>query len=149
MEKRTLRETAKANAITLIEANLDTYNEWAHNHHTHIWLEAWPDGEVHQTEEASMQTTHWLDYPNHPVATILEIARCEYCDCGACASFDDASNPNITNEEFEEKWGYSREDVSGSFAQHLKDYEVYDFDMVDRALAAIDDIEFGYFDDEE
>lgn len=146
---KTLRNTAKEAAMQLITDNLDTYNEWAHRCHTHVWIEVHPDGSVHQTEEANMQTCHYIDYPDNEVASILDIARCEYCDCDGCASYNQAFDDEIDGEEFEERWGYPRKDVDQDFAQHLKDCELYDYDMADNALAEIDEIPYGYFDDED
>jgi hypothetical protein len=57
----------------------------------------------------------------------------------------------MTDEEFEAKWGYDRFEAYGldySFSQHLKDYDAY-IDPTDDVLEAIDEIEHGYFDDED
>lgn len=143
------REEAKKNAIELIEKNLDIYNEWSHQSQNHIWIECMPDGSVYQTEEADMQTRHYIDYPDEEVANILDIAICQYCDCDACASFNQSTDPDIDDVEFESRWGYKREDVCGDFAQHLKDYEMFNYDLADAAVKAIDEIPYGYFDDEE
>lgn len=146
---KTMRELAKDNAIALIEENLDVYNEWAHRSHNHIWIEALPDGSVHQTEEADMNTTHWIIYPNKAIANILTIACCEYCDCDACASYDQAHDDYIDDDEFKSRWRYRKCDVDDDFSKHLKDCEMYDYDMADNAVAAIDKIDYGYFDDED
>lgn len=146
---KTIRETAKENATELISENIDRYNELAHLSHNHIWLEAYPDGNVTEAEEPDNNTTHWIDYPTKEVASILTIAKCEYCDCDACASWRQSSDDDITDEEFESRWGFSKEDVGNDFARHLRDYDAYDGDIEYNALVAIDEIEYGYFDDEQ
>jgi hypothetical protein len=108
-----------------------------------------PDGSVHQTEEADMNTRHYIDYPYEEVANVLDIAICQYCDCNACASFIQSTDPDIDDEEFESRWGYKRDDVSSDFAQHLKDYEMYNYDMANISCEEIEEIPYGYFDDEE
>ena len=146
---KTLREIAKENAAKIIDENLDRYNELSHLSHNHIWLEAMPDGTVHETEEASMQTYHYVKYSEQPVADILTIASCQYCDCDACASYKQAFDDDVSSEDFSEKWGYDRTDVDPDFATHLRDYEMYNYDFEQDALDAIDDIDYGYFDDEQ
>jgi len=146
---KTLREIAKENASKLISENIDRYNELAHLSHNHIWLEAHPNGDVTEAEEADRNTTHWIDYPNKEVESIYTIANCEYCDCDVCASWQQSGDDDITDEEFESRWGFSKEDVGNDFCSHLRDYDAYNGDIEDDALAAIDDIEYGYFDDEQ
>lgn len=138
----------KENAAKLIDENGDRYNELAHLSHNHIWIEAMPDGTVHETEEASMQTSHYISYPDEPIAEILTISRCQYCDCDACASWHQAHDKDVSDEEFEERWGFTKEDVGDDFASHLRDYEMYNYDLEDTAMTAIDNIEYGYFNDE-
>ena len=145
----TLREQAKNNAIKMIKNNLDRYNELTHLSHNHIWLEVYPDGKCNEAEEVDRNTSHWIDYPDKAVATIYTIANCEFCDCDACVSWRDAHDEDMSDKEFAAKWGYDRLEVSDTdFAQHLKDYESY-IDPTDDVLSAIDDIEHGYFSDEQ
>ena len=132
----------------MIEENIDLYNKWAHTSNNHIWIEVYPSGNVYQTEEASMNASHYISYPDKEVQSILEIADCTYCDCDACASYNQAHDDDIEDQDFEKHWGYAKADVSEDFVEHLKDCEYYDYDMVERALEAYDDIPFGYFDDE-
>lgn len=145
------REIAKQNATELIAANLDRYNELMHDHSIHMWLQCNPDGTIDECQEADMNTRHYISYPDKPLANILDIITCGgQCDCDACVSWRDAHSGDMTDEEFETKWGYDRFEAYGldySFAQHLKDYDAY-IDPTDDALSAIDGIEYGYFDDE-
>lgn len=120
-----------------------------HTSHNHIWIEVYPDGKVYQTEEVDMNTSHYLSYPDEEVQSILEIANCQYCDCDACASYKQSHDDDMDDQSFYDHWGYNKEDVDEDFAQHLKDYEYYDYDMAENALNAIDEIPYGYFDDEE
>ena len=141
------REKAKEQTIKLIEQNIDRYNELNHTSHNKIWIEVYPDGNVYETEEASNNTYHMIN--DKKVANVLDIAKCEYCDCDACVSWRDAHDTEVTEEEFKTRWHYEKSDVGENFANHLKNYEYYDYEMADRAAEAIDGIEYGYFDDEQ
>ena len=144
----TKREIAKENITKLINENIDRYNELSHTCHNYLWLEVYPDGTANETEEVSPMTTHWIDYPKKNVANVLSIAQGFYCDCDACESYKQAFDDEITDDDFKSKWGYDKGDVDKNFAQHLKDYEAYDYDMVGNACDNIDDLYFGYFEDE-
>lgn len=146
--KTTLREIAKKNIESCIEQNINKLNELAHTSHNHVWLEVYPDGDVSLAEETDMQTSHWVKYGEKAVATVLEVATCQYCDCDACESFAQAHDEDVDEDEFLTRWGFSKEDVGDNFAQHLKDFEAFNYDMADDAVAAVNDVQFGYFDDE-
>ena len=143
-----IREIAKKNVENFVDENLDRLNELTHASHNHLWIEVYPDGSVNLAEEASMQTSHWIEYGKKAVASVLEVATCQYCDCDACLSYKQAHDDDVDEEEFHDRWGYSKEEVGNDFSSHLRDLESYDYDMPDKAMAAIDQIEYGYFDDE-
>lgn len=96
----------------------------SHRSHTHQWVEVYPDGTVCETEEVDDNTGHYLEYPNRPVATLLEIASSSsgYCDCDVCCAI---------------KW-YEDHELATS-----------EWDYVEEMLDALESIEYGYFDDEE
>lgn len=150
-----LRDLAKSKAIALCEDddNVDRYNEWSHTGNTHVWLCAGEDGDVWETEEADMQTNHYYDYPNNPIANILNICSCDsgYCDCDACLSWRDLEDDNISDEEFEQRWGCERDkkELEYGFASWLRDWDAYYADYAQDVIDAINDIEYGYFDDED
>lgn len=142
------REIAKKNVKSCIEQDLNKLNEVAHTSHNHVWLEVYPDGNVSLAEEADMQTSHWVKYGEKAVATVLEVATCQYCDCDACASFAQAHDEDVDEDEFLTRWGFEKKDVGDDFAQHLKEFEFFNYDLAADAVAAVDNIDFGYFDDE-
>ena len=142
----TIRNQAKENAKKYVENNIDRLNELSHQSHNHIWVEVTPDGQVSMAEEADISTRHLSN--GGEIANVLTIASCEYCDCDACSSYRQSKDDDISDEDFSEHWGYIREDVSDSFAQHLKDCEAYNYDMADEVEEAIDDLPQGYFEDE-
>lgn len=139
---KTLREIAKDNAREFINGNIETLNVLSHRSHNHIWVEVLPDGTVHLAEEASMQTYHANG------VNVLDIARCEYCGCDACASYDQAFDGDIDNEGFARSWGFDRQDVEEDFFQHLRDFDFVYYDFENDVIAEIDNVEYGFFDDE-
>lgn len=150
-----LRDLAKSKAIAICEDddNVDRYNEWSHTGNTHVWLCAGKDGDVWETEEADMQTGHYYDYSHEPIANILDICSCDsgYCDCDACVSWRDLEDDNISDEEFERRWGCERDkkELEYGFASWLRDWDAYYSDYAQDAINNINDIEYGYFDDED
>lgn len=149
---KTIREKAKENVQNL---DYDTLNDWAvsaHTSRTHRWVEVHPDGDVSETEEADNNTTHWVDYPNKEVASIYEISAesCEPCNCDICCLYQDYEDGD--KEEFlcghsEEDWEYCQENT---LEQALRDNDSLKSasDIRDEMLDNIDEIYYGYFDDE-
>lgn len=150
-----LRDLAISKTISICEDDdtLDRYNELSHTGNTHIWLCAGCDGDVWETEEADMQTGHYYDYPHEPIANILDICTCDsgYCDCDACVSWRDLEDDNISDEEFERRWGCERDkkELEYGFASWLRDWDEYYSDYAQDAINNINEIEYGYFDDED
>lgn len=146
---------------------LDAVYEWdvddlddmvvrAHDMSTHQWVECEPDGDVHETEEADNNTSHWIDYPHKQVATIYEI--CEEsaggCNCDICTMYEhfaDMDKDEFIEKYSKEEWEYcnvvsfddaileAERDNGGRTAEGIREQ------MID----AIKEIEYGYFDDEE
>lgn len=152
---RTIRELLKQ-SISNIEYS--TIQDWWVENHTSCseqWVEVYPDGSWHVAEEASSNTSHYIEYPNKPVASIYEIANSssQYCDCWVCKCWDDYNNDEITDEEFEEEYEFTRGDMENdTFESLVVEYnhnnDVYESEVIDEMLEAIDNIEYGYFDDE-
>ncbi len=149
---KTIREKAKENVQ---ELSYETLHDWAvseHTSRTHRWVEVHPDGDVSETEEADNNTTHWVDYPNKEVASIYEISAesCEPCNCDICCLYQDYEDGD--KEEFlcghsEEDWEYCQENT---LEQALRDNDSLKSasDIRDEMLDNIDEIYYGYFDDE-
>lgn len=151
---KTIREQAKENVHKLSN---DTLNDWAvseHTSNTHRWVEVHPDGQVSETEEADNNSSHWIDYPNKEVASIYEIstASCEPCNCDICCMYRHYEDCDGDKEEF--LYSHSEEDLEycqeNTLEQALRDNDSLKSasDIRDEMLDAIDEIYYGYFDDE-
>lgn len=151
---KTIREKAKAYVESL---DYKTLNDWAikdHTSQTHMWVQVYPDGQVSETEEADNNTTHWIDYPDKEVLSVYEIstASCEPCNCDICCMYRHYEDCDGDKEEFlyshsEDDWDYCQENT---LEQALRDcdYLKSTSDIREEMLDAIDEIYYGYFDDE-
>lgn len=154
--KSTLRENLK-NSLTSISDSI--IQDWWVDKHTACsckWVEVYPNGTWAVTEEVSANTTHWLDYPNKQIESIYHIcdSSSQYCDCWVCTLNRDYDNEEMTDEEFEQEYEFTRESIKDdSFKQLVADYyhnkDVYECQVRDELINAVDNIEYGYFDDEE
>ena len=125
----------------------------SHTSTTRQWVEVYPDGTINQAEEADNNTTHWISYPEKAVANIYTISNANCgCNCDICIMYKHFEG--LCKEEFieaygEDDWEYCNDN---SLEQAIYDYStdngVFPSDIRDAMLEAIDDIEFGYFDDE-
>ena len=149
---KTIREQAKDFVNGL---DYDTVNEWTiaqHSSMTHMWVQVYPDGQVSETEEADNNTTHWIDYPDKQVASIYEISRAtaEPCGCDICTMyrhFEEEDKEDFIAMYGEEDWEYCNETP---YEEALRDCDMLkrNSDILHEMLDAIDNIDYGYFDDE-
>lgn len=155
--KKSIRDTVKAKIEEIAGTN---HKEWcvqSHRSHTHQWVEVYPDGTVCETEEADDNTGHYLEYPNRPVATLLEIASSSsgYCDCDVCCAikrYEEYLRNEMDAEEFNQLTGYDAAEFDEYSLHDLyEDHELAtsEWDYVEEMLDALESIEYGYFDDEE
>lgn len=151
----TLREQAKAYVNAMSDDEIDSMIVRGHDTNSHKWVECMPDGTVHETEEADNNTTHWIDYPRKAVATICNIAdECaEACNCDICCMyrrFRDGDKEDFIADYSEEDWNYCNEHTQEqAILEYEHDNGNYGEDIREQMLAAIDEIEYGYFNDED
>lgn len=152
--------SARQRALDAVyEWDVDELNDMivrSHGANSHKWVECMPDGTVHETEEADNNTSHWLDYPNKEVATIYEICqeRAGYCNCDICTMyrwFADEDKEEFIERYSEEDWNYCNET---SLSDAILDFERENDGLTGEAIReqmidAIEEIEYGYFDDED
>lgn len=150
----TLREKAKAWVSAMSDEVLDSMLVRGHLTNSHKWVECYPDGSIHEAEDADNNTTHWIDYPHKAVASIYNIAyQCaEACNCDICnmyGHFRYYDKKNFITYYSKEDWDYCNEhnqiDAILAFERdNGSDSETIRQKMLD----AIDNIDFGYFLDE-
>lgn len=134
---------------------LEQYLIDGHKTNSHRWVEIEPDGNVHDTEESNNNNSHWIDYPNKEVASIYEVCResAEPCNCDMCTEYRHFNE--MSKEEFIESYSEDSYEYweSRTLDEALLEYEIDNGrdaeDIRDEMLEAIDEIEYGYFDDEE
>ena len=153
-------KTNREKAIEHVNAmDIDELNDMVVRTHgalTHQWVEVYPNGTVHETEEPDNNTSHWIDYPNKAVCNIYDIRResAQSCNCDICTMYDDFDN--MDKDEFIER--YSKEEWEYcnvvSFDDAILEAErdndgLTAEDIREQMISAIEKIEHGYFDDEE
>lgn len=129
----------------------------SHDTNSHKWMEVTPDGNVHETEEADNNTTHWIDYPNKEVATIFNINNesCEACNCDICVMYRHAEDgKEAFIEDYghtEEEWDYCNEtSLDDAILEFERDNDGLDGESIrEQMIDAIEEIDYGYFDDEQ
>lgn len=160
MTKTMIRKEAIEKVKSMIEVEKDLLNRWleaSHTSNTHQWVEVYPDGDICEAEEFDMNTRHYIDYPDQEVPIIYEIANTSsgYCDCDACICYEhiqDVKRGNITEEQFEHWHGFKFSECrNDSLVQLLHNYafNLSWQDVEDDMVSAIEDIPYGYFDDED
>ena len=152
-------KTSKIKAIEFIE-NLD--NDYirslivkSHKTNSHEWVEVLPDGTVKEAEEADNNSCHYISYPDKEVANIYDIHQqsAEKCGCEVCRMYRDFNE--LTKEEFVENWNKDIYDYVSStgfedaIIEDAHDNDIYEDDVRQQMVDAVEEIAFGYFDDEE
>ena len=96
---KTIREQLKDTIREIEHSKIQDWWVESHISCTCQWVEVYPDGSWHVAEEASSNTKHYLDYPNHPVASIYEIATnsSQYCECWVCTLVRDYEDEEMTD----------------------------------------------------
>ena len=152
---RTNRAIAKDNINSFTGKELTEMMIENHlNSRTHKGVEVYPDGEVHVAEEADNNTMHYIDYPNKPVESIYEITSStgSVCDCDVCA--EHGQFLEMDKDEFIREYGedsyefWQTTSLEDALADYTHDAGVYEDDIRQDMLNAIDEIEYGYFEDE-
>ena len=153
-------KTNREKAIEYVNAmdidNLEDMVVRTHGNLTHQWVEVYPNGIVHETEEPDNNTSHWIDYPNKAVANIYDICResAEPCNCDICTmyrDFEDMDKEDFIECYSEEDWDYCNEN---SREEAILNFEsdnggLSGEDIREQMVDAIKGIEYGYFDDED
>lgn len=127
----------------------------SHNNQTHKWIEVYPNGNVHETEEADNNTSHWVEYPKKEVECIYDIHQesCEACSCDTCyeyRNFEELSKEEFIEEYSEEAWNYwQKYGLESALLDVAHDNGVYEEDIRDEIIRNIENIYHGYFDDED
>lgn len=151
-----LRRKAIEYVEEMSDEELDDMVVRSHDMSTHQWVECEPDGTVHETEEADNNTSHWIDYPNEEVATIYEICResAGRCNCDTCTMyrhFADYDKDEFVDRYSEDDWDYCN---NTKLEEAILDYERENDGLTgegirEQMMDAIEEIEYGYFDDED
>lgn len=151
----TIREQVKQIIANYDDDKLEQMLVKQHTGTTHEWIEVYPDGDVHEAEEADDNTTHWIEYPKKAVATLYDICHpndCQ-CDCDDCTMYERFEE--MTKEEFidrydEDVWEYcNTTSYEESIIDTNHDNGIYADDVRQWMLDNLGEIEQGYFDDEE
>lgn len=153
----TLRENAIQQVKDMEYDYLRSLVTKSHDTNSHKWMEVTPDGNVHETEEADNNTTHWIDYPNKEVATIFNINNesCEACNCDICVMYRHAEDgKEAFIEDYghtEEEWDYCNEtSLDDAILEFERDNDGLDGESIrEQMIDAIEEIDYGYFDDEQ
>lgn len=151
----TLREQAKAYVNAMSDDELHSMIVRGHDTNSHKWVECMPDGTVHETEEADNNTTHWIDYPHKAVATIYNIANecAEACNCDTCTMYRHVAE--YDEEELVERWGQETLDYYKTYSREqallddAREAGISSETIREQMLDAINEIEHGYFNDED
>lgn len=152
----TIRQKAIDYINNMSDDELDRMVVCTHDTNSHKWMEVYPNGNVHETEEADNNTTHWIKYPTKKVACIWDIhqERAEACPCDICTMyrhFKDMDKEEFVGRYSEEDWDYCNEtNLDDAILEFERDNDgLYGEDIREQMIYAIEEIEYGYFDDEE
>ena len=157
MKTMTMRENAINSAKNITD---ETIQNWWERSHTpyYEWVECYPNGKIHETAEPDGNTYHTVN-GGKVVAGIYEIACGQYCDCDICTQYsrfkDIESDEDIAR--FDEDFGPGSyytwtNDWEGDFQTAITDYNhetgLYEEDVREEMVKAIQSLPYGYFDDE-
>ncbi len=150
----TMRQKAIDYVNNMSDEELDRLLVEEHEYRTHKWMEVYPNGNVHETEEPDNRTSHYINYPDMEVANIYDIhPECaESCGCDICSMYRDFKD--MDKEEFvdsysEEDWNYCNEhEREDAILDYEHDNGSYGEDIREHMLSVINQIDYGYFDDE-
>lgn len=150
-----LRHKAIAFVEEMTDDELDDMVVRSHDGTTHQWMEVEPDGTVHETEEIDNNTTHWIDYPTNEVPSIYNICSesAEACSCDICTMyrhFEDMDKEEFIESYSEEDWDYCNEtSLDDAILEFERDNGgLTGEDIREQMITAIEELEYGYFDDE-
>lgn len=151
---KTMRQKAIDYVKSMSDSELDRLLVCGHDTNSHKWMEVYPDGTVNEAEEADNRTDHYISYPDKPVATIYNINdQCaEACNCDICTMyrrFRDCDKEEFIEDFGQDDWDYCNEHTQ---EEAILDFEHdsgnYGEDIRTQMLDAINEIELGYFNDE-
>lgn len=151
----TMRQKAIDYVNDMSGEQLDHLLVCGHETNSHKWMEVEPDGTVHETEEADNNTTHWIKYTTKKVASIYNICdeSAEACPCDICTMYRHFKD--MDKEEFiecysEEDWDYCNEtSLDDAILVFERDNGgLTGEDIREQMITAIEELEYGYFDDE-
>lgn len=157
LKKTTLRQSAIHQVKNLEYSYLRRLVVMSHDTNSHKWIEVRPDGMVYQTEETDNNTTHWINYPNKEVASIFNIndESCEACNCDICRMYRHAEDGK---EAFIDDYGHTEDEWNYCIVTNKDDaiveYEIENGGLEgegirEQMIDAIEEIEYGYFNDEQ
>lgn len=152
--RTTLRQKAIEFVNNMTDEELDRLIVMGHDTHSQKWMEVYPNGNVHETEEADNNTSHYISYPDKEVAGIYEIhSQCaEACNCDVCVMyrwFENEDKEDFIERYSEDDWNYCNENtLHDAILDCEHDNGNYADGIREQMIAAIEDIEHGYFDDE-
>ena len=146
----TNREKAKEFVNKMTTEDLEDFIVRGHTSQTHEWVECLPDGSIHETEEADNNTRHYISYPDTEVENIYDISRANCgCNCDICTMYKHFEG--LDEDEFEDAYGRDMLDYCKTYTIEqaiLDECGEFTKDVMYEMLDAIDEIPYGYFDDE-
>lgn len=152
----TMRQKAIDYVNDMTANELDRLIICGHDTNSHKWIEVETDGEVHETEEANNNTRHYVSYPDKEVKNIYNIndQSAGACCCDICAMyshFEDWDKEEFIERYSEDDWNYcNKTDKDDAILQYHRDNDCPTReDIRKQMIDAIEDIEYGYFDDED
>lgn len=156
----TAREKALAYVHSYDQEYLSDLIVRGHSTHSHEWLAVEPDGVVHEIEDSDNSTRHYVNYPDKPVKNIYDIhsQSAESCNCDVCSMYrryEDVVDGAMDEEDFIKTYGagaYERcenNSLESAILDKSHDEGVYESDVHDKIIEAINNIPYGYFEDEE
>lgn len=154
---KTIRQQAIQTIKDMDYSDLEALVVKSHDTNSHKWMEVTPGGKVRQAEEADNNSAHYINYPDKEVASIFNIndESCEACGCDICTMYRHAEDGK---EAFIEDYGYT-EDEWDYCNETSHDDAIVEYELInggldgesirEQMIEAIENIEHGYFDDEQ
>lgn len=149
----TMRQKAIDFVNNMSDEELESLLVCSHDTNSHKWMEVYPDGTVHEAEEADNNTRHYIRYPK-PVASIYDINQatggsCNCDDCTMYRHFAEMSKEEFVERYDENVWDYcSSTTLEECILETAHDNGIYGEDIRTQMLDAINEIEYGYFNGE-
>lgn len=135
--------------------------DWAIRSHISTLCErlyVYPDGSLSESQEPSDNTWQVLRSTNTTVEYLIKMYNSSGCNCDACAQYDEAEYIILHQDDYNDNAIIdAKAELSWDTGNYLSKYEWYDLwigdtdeisNITDSMTEALDNIPYGYFDDE-